>query len=120
MKRLIILILILFILLTACETNIEKELQEKQDEQISDDEKSNNKEDQTIIIEKERDEEFCGSSTEYTCDSDNDCIQGGCSGQVCQGKKEAPVTTICDYRECYNADNYGLECGCVENKCIWH
>lgn len=63
--------------------------------------------------------EFCGSSTNAECNSDEDCKVGGCSGQVCEGKKEGTITT-CEFRDCYDNRKYGLSCGCVDNKCQWN
>jgi len=63
--------------------------------------------------------EFCGISTEYACESNDDCMTGGCSGQVCQGVEEEKIMTTCQFRECYSGEKYGLTCGCFENKCIW-
>jgi eight-cysteine-cluster-containing protein len=62
---------------------------------------------------------FCGWSTEGACQSDADCVTGGCSGQVCQSKDEEPVITTCEYRECYDENAYGVGCGCVAGKCQW-
>ncbi|MEM4318607.1 MAG: eight-cysteine-cluster domain-containing protein [Candidatus Pacearchaeota archaeon] len=62
---------------------------------------------------------FCGFSTEGKCSSSNDCIVGGCSGQVCQSKKEARLITTCEWRDCYDTKAYGLECKCVNEKCQW-
>ncbi len=64
-------------------------------------------------------EEFCGWSTQGNCSTDADCTSGGCSGQVCQSTFEEPVMTTCEYKECYNADLYGMECKCVEGACQW-
>jgi eight-cysteine-cluster-containing protein len=64
-------------------------------------------------------EPFCGTSTNGSCTEDADCITGGCSGQVCQGRTEEPVITTCEYRDCYRATDYGLGCKCVDNKCQW-
>lgn len=63
---------------------------------------------------------FCGVSTKGKCSADEDCIRGGCSGQICQSKFEKMVYTTCEYLSCYNAANYGLTCGCVDGKCEWH
>lgn len=60
---------------------------------------------------------FCGSSTYSECSIDTDCKIGGCSGQIC-GAEERIVTT-CEYRDCYNAKAYNLECKCVDLKCQW-
>lgn len=62
---------------------------------------------------------FCGTSTNGQCSTDSDCMTGGCSGQVCQSKSEEPVITTCEYTECYNAQIYGVTCGCLDNKCQW-
>lgn len=64
-------------------------------------------------------ESFCGSSTYGSCSSDDDCIPGGCSGQVCQSKNEESIITTCEWRDCYDNEKYGLECKCLENKCQW-
>lgn len=62
---------------------------------------------------------FCGWSTEGICIVDEDCIAGGCSGQVCQSKSEEPIITTCEYRDCYNDKTYGVNCKCVNSKCQW-
>lgn len=62
---------------------------------------------------------FCGTSTLGSCQIDSDCVNGGCSGQVCQSKNEEPVITTCEYLDCYNADPYGVGCKCKNNKCQW-
>jgi eight-cysteine-cluster-containing protein len=64
-------------------------------------------------------EKFCGRSTFGKCESDEDCVTGGCSGQVCQSRFEKPVITTCEWKECYNAEKYGMMCKCVEGKCQW-
>jgi len=64
-------------------------------------------------------EEFCGTSTYGTCQKDSDCISGGCSGQLCQSRLEEPLGTTCEWRECYNAKSYNLECKCLNQKCQW-
>ena len=63
--------------------------------------------------------EFCGMSTEFECISDSDCITDGCSGQICRGKVEDAIITTCEWKDCYNAEVYGVECGCVNGKCMW-
>ena len=62
---------------------------------------------------------FCGRSTGGPCRSDEDCIRGGCSGQVCQSKHEEPVVTTCEWKECYDAEKYGARCMCVNGRCQW-
>ncbi len=63
--------------------------------------------------------DFCGISTFGECSSDADCIIGGCSGQVCQSKNEEPAVTTCEYKGCFNTENYGLKCKCAAKKCQW-
>jgi|GEM_PF-1516104 len=65
-------------------------------------------------------DEFCGWSTAGVCSSNSDCMAGGCSGQVCQSTKEEPVATTCEYMDCYDAESYGLSCGCVNGRCDWN
>ena len=63
---------------------------------------------------------FCGWSTNGNCVTNDDCMTGGCSGQVCQGKSEDPVITTCEWRDCYDSGSTGLGCGCVAGKCQWN
>jgi len=65
-------------------------------------------------------DEFCGWSTAGVCSGNSDCMTGGCSGQVCQSKNEEPVATTCEYVDCYDAESYGLSCGCVNGRCEWN
>ena len=71
-------------------------------------------------------EKFCGTSTLGACESDEDCIMGGCSNSVCLSKKENAntdgVVTSCVYLDCFNHENYldqGLNCKCIDKKCGW-
>ncbi|NOZ81254.1 MAG: hypothetical protein GXP63_06305 [DPANN group archaeon] len=66
-------------------------------------------------------EQFCGSSTEAPCVSDNDCIPMGCSSQVCGHRREYAegMATTCEYRLCYDPEPYGLRCGCNNDVCQW-
>ncbi len=72
-----------------------------------------------LLISADCEHEFCGESTYHECESDEDCAVGGCSGQVCEGVGEGTIT-VCDMRGCYNAAQYGLDCGCYEGKCQWY
>jgi len=64
-------------------------------------------------------EEFCGISTKGACLTDVNCFTGGCSGQVCQSKNEEPFVTTCEYKDCYNAKEFGVSCKCIDNQCQW-
>ncbi len=72
----------------------------------------------TVIPEEQ--EPFCGSSTEGFCNENQDCSRAGCSLQVCQSQFQEPITTTCEWEECYNHLDYDLECGCVNNQCQWN
>ena len=65
------------------------------------------------------DSEFCGMSTLGACESDADCVIGGCSGQICSSKNEGEISTTCEYRDCYDAEKYGFDCVCVNHTCTW-
>jgi len=78
-----------------------------------------NKIEKLIPLPKGNERDFCGWSTNGNCASNSDCITGGCSGQVCQSKNEEGVITTCEFRDCYVAENYGLECKCQDSKCQW-
>jgi len=64
-------------------------------------------------------EKFCGWSTNGNCIHDSDCIVSGCSNQLCQSRDEGSIVTTCEWRDCYDAKKYGLNCKCVEGKCQW-
>ena len=55
---------------------------------------------------------------EIECQTDDECIAGGCSGTVCQSKDAEPVFTTCEWREeyaCYKQTS----CSCINGKCQW-
>lgn len=62
---------------------------------------------------------FCGISTEGPCEYDSECITGGCSGQVCESRKNDPLITSCMEQDCQIAENYNLRCRCIEKGCQW-
>lgn len=64
-------------------------------------------------------EEFCGSSSLAACKINSDCQAGGCSGQVCQAKDSELAISTCEWKDCYDAKKFNLECKCVEEKCQW-
>jgi len=73
----------------------------------------------SFCVEVKTAESFCGKSSLGVCETDADCIKGGCSEQVCQSKNEEPIATTCEYRNCYNPVPYKTNCLCIENKCKW-
>lgn len=59
-----------------------------------------------------------GRSQSGSCNTDADCMRGGCSGTICQSRKAEPVVTTCEYRPeyaCYKQ----IECGCTAGQCKW-
>ena len=64
--------------------------------------------------------DFCGQSTGGRCLTDSDCVQGGCSGEVCQSKDEESIITPCVFRECFDAEAYNRQCKCVNEQCQWY
>jgi len=73
----------------------------------------------TLDQSTEFEQEFCGRSTHGECFVDSDCTTDGCSGEVCRSTNEESIVTICMFRECYRAEAYGMQCGCVNNECQW-
>ena len=63
--------------------------------------------------------DFCGWSTYGECSSDIDCLEGGCSGQVCESKSEESTITTCEWIDCYDNEAYGVRCKCIEGRCQW-
>ena len=64
--------------------------------------------------------EFCGESTFGECGTDDDCIEGGCSGEVCKSETELPIITDCIWKSCYDERRFGLNCQCINNQCQWN
>ncbi len=75
-----------------------------------------NKEIPIEVIDKRN---FCGISTNGPCETNDDCMISGCSGQVCQSVKEQRIITTCEWKECYDHKKYGVSCKCVDGKCKW-
>jgi eight-cysteine-cluster-containing protein len=71
------------------------------------------------IVAQNKVKDFCGISSEGACKENTDCEAGGCSGQVCYAKSEGAPITTCEYKDCFNAKNFGMECRCVDDKCVW-
>jgi eight-cysteine-cluster-containing protein len=61
---------------------------------------------------------FCGSSTHAECETDDECVAGGCSGQLC-GHEDEDLISTCEWRACYETDRPGLACGCYDGECQW-
>ena len=55
---------------------------------------------------------------ETECTSDNDCVKGGCSGNICQSKNSEPIFTTCEYLPEYGCYSE-ISCGCINGKCEW-
>ncbi len=64
-------------------------------------------------------ENYCGLSTMGLCQSDGECVEDGCSGQICRSTQEEPIDTTCEYLECFDKEEYGVECRCFYGSCQW-
>jgi inhibitor of cysteine peptidase len=73
---------------------------------------------ETGIVDLTEKKEFCGTSTLAKCTADDDCMTGGCSGEVCMGIKQ-DISTDCKYSDCFDSDKYDKNCGCVKGECRW-
>jgi len=64
-------------------------------------------------------EPFCGSSTYDACNSNSDCVAGGCSGSICSSKTREPIVSNCLWRDCFDKEKYNAKCECVNKQCAW-
>ena len=71
-----------------------------------------------VVIDPDGDE-YYGSSTLAPCESSEDCIEGGCNGEICMGTGEEPVMSICVVPDEPLPSELGFVCGCFENLCQW-
>lgn len=71
------------------------------------------------VVSQTSAEPFCGTSTSGLCSADSDCVEDGCSGQICRSTSEEGQTTTCEWRDCYKNEAYNMQCGCLEGKCQW-
>ncbi len=70
-------------------------------------------------VGSERSNEYYGSSTDYACEKDEDCMVGGCNAEVCQGAEEESVMTPCIYPDSPLPGELSYSCSCVDGKCQW-
>jgi hypothetical protein len=57
---------------------------------------------------------MCVKNTFDACNSDADCVAGGCGGELCYNPALGGGVSTC---EC--TQPAGVSCGCVNNKCAW-
>ncbi|HVV84677.1 MAG TPA: eight-cysteine-cluster domain-containing protein [Kofleriaceae bacterium] len=57
-----------------------------------------------------------GISFPNDCTSDADCMEGGCSHEVCSAQPD--VNTTCEVQEW--PQGQGASCGCVGGQCVWY
>lgn len=63
---------------------------------------------------------LAGSSTYANCQSDSDCTVSGCNKEICQGKNEAPVISVCiRLKGAKYPLNLNYKCSCAQSKCQW-
>lgn len=56
----------------------------------------------------------CVRSTGAYCESDRDCVQGGCGNELCYNPDYGAIATTCDCTA-----PTGIRCGCVNGGCNW-
>ena len=67
----------------------------------------------------DEEEEYYGSSTNYPCESDEDCLISGCNSEICQGADEETMASICIFPEEPLPQDLGYSCGCFDGQCQW-
>lgn len=64
----------------------------------------------------------CGTDNQQIgrseCQTDSDCVRGGCSGTICHATSQESMATTCEWKEEYGCFQK-VNCGCVEGKCNW-
>ena len=68
---------------------------------------------------EETEDEFYGSSTNFPCETDEECITSGCNSEICGGEQEEGFASICLFPEHPLPQDLGYVCGCFENECQW-
>ena len=63
--------------------------------------------------------EFYGSSTNYPCEVDEDCLVSGCNNEICQSTEEEEMMSACLFPEQPLPQDLGYSCGCFEGECQW-
>lgn len=61
---------------------------------------------------------FCGQEL-GNCIYDYDCVRDGCNKEFCKSRSDPPVSSDCEWKDCYDPNKFGLRCGCVNKKCKW-
>ncbi len=72
----------------------------------------------TWTEETNKQNDFCGTSTKSYCESNQDCITGGCNGEICENTTDSVFST-CQALDCFDNRKYELNCKCINNECIW-
>jgi eight-cysteine-cluster-containing protein len=64
-------------------------------------------------------EVYYGESTNFPCEFDSDCIVTGCNNEICAGKDEETMVSICIYPEDPLPKDLGYMCACASEQCKW-
>ena len=62
---------------------------------------------------------YYGSHTLASCSTDSDCLISGCNAEICQGKNEEELFSICILPEQPTPQQLGYTCGCMSQLCQW-
>lgn len=75
------------------------------------------------LSEEEREamqqQDFYGSSTFATCETNDDCVVSGCNAEICQGADEESFASICAVPDMPLPQDVGYACECLAGGCQW-
>lgn len=71
------------------------------------------------FLPPEESKEYYGRSTYGSCQTNGDCIFGGCNSEICQSKDEEGIVSICLAPDKPTPKQLGYDCRCVTNQCQW-
>lgn len=63
---------------------------------------------------------YYGHATSAACQTDADCIVSGCNSEICQGKSEEPLMSICVIPNQPTPKDLGYVCSCTVGACQWN
>lgn len=72
-----------------------------------------------LLPPEEEQKEYYGRPTYGNCQTDDDCIFGGCNAEICQSRNEESIVSICLAPEKPTPKQLGYQCRCIVNKCQW-
>ena len=71
------------------------------------------------FLDDDEDSDFYGSSTNFPCEVNEDCIISGCNSEICQSSQEEEMASVCLLPDEPLPQDLGYSCGCFELECQW-